>query len=87
MPDKMVKKRSLSFAIFILFFFLVGFVALYCENNDRQLKKEGKIPANNKKGDKKMGTAKWLSEDEGKYLLGVDHRNFKKNLVLLLLLP
>ena len=80
MPDKMVKKRSLSFAILILFFFLVGFVALYCENNDRQLKKEGKIPANNKKGDKKMGTAKWLSEDEGKYLLGVARKTIKNRL-------
>ena len=77
MTYTMDKKQSLSFIILILFFFLVGSGALYCKNNDRKPIKEGKTPVITKKGDEKMDTAKWLSEDEGKYLLGVARETIK----------
>jgi len=76
----MVNKKLISFTVLILFFCLLGSGALYPERNDKQPKKEGKKPVNKKGGDKKMDTAKWLSEDEGKYLLGVARKTIKNRL-------
>ena len=76
----MVNKKLISFTVLILFFCLLGSGALYPERNDKQPKKEGKKPVNKKGGDKKMDTAKWLSEDEGKYLLGLARKTIKNRL-------
>lgn len=75
-----VNKRFLSFAIVILFFCLLGLGGLYPEKNDKQLKKEVKKTVNKKRGDEKMDTTKWLSEDEGKYLLGMARETIKNRL-------
>ena len=76
----MVKKQSLYFVILFIFFFLVGSGALNCQNNERGPIKEGKTPVISKKGDKIMDTAKWLSEDEGRHLLGVARETIKNKL-------
>jgi len=75
-----VNKKLLSFTLFILLFLLLGFEALYCKNNEKKLIKEGKTQGITKKGDEKMDTTKWLSEDEGKYLLGVARETIKNRL-------
>jgi len=80
MPCKMVNKKLLSFTLLILLFLLLGLRALYCKNNEKKLVKEGKTPVITKKGDEKMDTTKWLSEDEGKYLLGVARETIKNRL-------
>jgi len=66
--------------LLILLFLLLGLGALYCKNNEKKLIKEGKTPRITKKGDEKMDTTKWLSEDEGKYLLGVARETIKNRL-------
>jgi AmmeMemoRadiSam system protein A len=76
----MVNKKLLSFMLLILLFLLLGLGALYCKNNEKKLIKEGKTPGITKKGDEKMDTTKWLSEDEGKYLLGVARETIKNRL-------
>jgi AmmeMemoRadiSam system protein A len=77
----MVNKKFLSFTVLILFlFFLLGLDALHCKNNEKKLIKEGKTPGSTKKGDEKMNTTKWLSEDEGRYLLGVARETIKNRL-------
>ena len=76
----MVNKKLLSFTIFILLFLLLGLGTLHCKNNEKKLIKEGKIQGIIKKGDEKMDTTKWLSEDEGKYLLGVARETIKNRL-------
>ena len=75
-----MNKKLLSFTLFILLFLLLGFEALYCKNNEKKLIKEGKTQGITKKGDEKMDTTKWLSEDEGKYLLGVARETIKNRL-------
>ena len=79
LSNRVNKKFLLSLTIFILFFCLLGSGALYPEKNDKQQKEEGKTPVN-KKGDEKMDTTKWLSEDEGKYLLGVARKTINNRL-------
>jgi len=76
----MVNKKLLSFTLLILLFLLLSLGALYCKNNDRKPIKEGKTSVITKKGDEKMDTKKWLSEDEGKYLLGVARETIKNRL-------
>jgi AmmeMemoRadiSam system protein A len=76
----MVNKKLLSFTLFILLFLFPGLGALYCKNNEKKLIKEGKTPVIAKKGDEKMDTTKWLSEDEGKYLLRVARETIKNRL-------
>ena len=66
--------------LLILLFLLLGLRTLYCKNNEKKVIKEGKIPVIAKKGDEKMDTTKWLSEDEGKYLLGVAREAIKNRL-------
>jgi len=76
----MVNKKLLSFMLLILLFLLLDLGALYCKNNEKKLKREGKTPVITKKGDEKMDTTKWLSEDEGKYLLRVARETIKNRL-------
>jgi hypothetical protein len=76
----MVNKKLLSFTLLILLFFLLSLEALYCKNNEKKLIKESKTPVIAKKGDEKMDTTKWLSEDDGKYLLGVARETIKNRL-------
>jgi len=76
----MVNKKLLSFMLIILLFLLLGLEALHCKNNEKKLIKEGKTQGITKKGDEKMDTTKWLSEDEGKYLLGVARETIKNRL-------
>ena len=76
----MTKKQSLRFVILFLFFFLVGSGELHCQNNDRESIKVSKTPVITKKGDQIMDTAKWLSEDEGRYLLRVARETIKNKL-------
>ena len=78
--DRMSKK-FLFFTTVILFFCFLGPGASYPEKKDKQPKKEDKITVNQKRGDEKMDTAKWLSEDEGKYLLGLARKTIKNRLV------
>lgn len=73
-------KKFFSFAILILFLCLVCSGSLYGGKKDRQEKKEGKPSINKEKGDKKMDTPEWLSEDEGEYLLGVARNTIKNRL-------
>ena len=80
MPCKILNKKLLSFTLLILLFLLLGLRALYCKNNEKKLIKEGKTPVITKKGDEKMDTTKWLSEDEGKHLLGVARETIKNRL-------
>jgi AmmeMemoRadiSam system protein A len=80
MPCKILNKKLLSFTLLILLFLLLGLEALYCKNNEKKLIKEGKTPVITKKGDEKMDTTKWLSEDEGKHLLGVARETIKNRL-------
>jgi len=61
-------------------FLLLGLGTLYCKDNDRKPIKEGKTPVITKKGDEKMDTKKWLSEDEGKYLLRLARETIKNRL-------
>jgi AmmeMemoRadiSam system protein A len=75
-----MKKQSLSFIIFLLFFFFIGSGILYCDNNNKRPSKESKTPLIIKKGDKKMDTKEWLSEDEGQYLLGIARETIKHKL-------
>ena len=80
MPCKILNKKLLYFTLLILLVLLLGFRALYCKNNEKKLIKEGKTPVITKKGDEKMDTTKWLSEDEGKHLLGVARETIKNRL-------
>ena len=57
---------------------LVGFMTLCCGENRKKSKEKSNTCVSNNKGDKAMGTADWLSEDEGNYLL-VMARNTIKN--------
>ncbi len=66
--------------IFILFFCLLGSGAIYPEKKDKHLKNDEKRTVNKSKGDEKMDTTKWLSEEEGKYLLGVARKTIKNKL-------
>ncbi len=67
-------------AIFILFFCMLGPGALYPEKKDEQLKNDGKKMVNKNRGDEKMEKAKWLSEEEGEYLLGLARKTIKNRL-------
>jgi len=80
MPCKMLNKKLLSFTLLALLFLLLGLGTLYCKNNEKKLIKEGKTSVITKKGDEKMDTKKWLSEDEGKYLLGLARETIKNRL-------
>ena len=76
----MVNKKLLSFTLLALLFLLLGHEELHCKNKDKRLIKEDKTQAVTKKGDEKMDATKWLSEDEGKYLLGVARETIKNRL-------
>jgi len=76
----MLNKKLLSFTLLALLFLLFSLSASYCKNNEKKLIKEGKTPVITEKGDEKMDTKKWLSEDEGKYLLGVARETIKNRL-------
>jgi len=76
----MLNKKLLSFTLLALLFLLLGLGTLYCKNNEKKLIKEGKTSVITKKGDEKMDTKKWLSEDEGKYLLGLARETIKNRL-------
>jgi len=75
-----VKRGLLSFTIVILFFCSLGLGGLYPGKSDKGHKREGKKTVNKKRGDEKMDTTKWLSEDEGKYLLGLARETIKNRL-------
>ena len=76
----MVNKKFLYFTVLILFFFLFGSGILHTEKKGNDLKKEGKRTVNKKMGDEKMDTTKWLSKEEGKYLLEVARKTIKNRL-------
>ena len=63
-----------------MLFLLLGFEALHCKNSEKKLIKEGKTQGITTKGDEKMDTTKWLSGDEGKYLLGLARETIKNKL-------
>ena len=64
MPYKMVNKKLLSFILLALLFLLLGLGTLSCKDNKIKPVKEGQTSIITKKGDEKMDTKKWLSEDE-----------------------
>jgi len=80
MPDKMVNKKLLSFILLALLFLLLGLGTLSCKDNKIKPVKEGQTSIITKKGDEKMDTKKWLSEDEGRFLLGVARETIKNRL-------
>jgi len=59
---------------------LVGFMTLCCGENRKKSKEKSNTCVSNNKGDKAMGTADWLSEDEGNYLLVVARNTIKNRL-------
>jgi len=75
-----VNKKCLTFIIFVLLSCLLGSEGFGFEKNDKQLNKEATQTATHIKGDGTMDNAKWLSEDEGKYLLGVARKTIKNRL-------
>lgn len=75
-----VNKKFLTFIIFVLLSCLLGSEAFGFEKNDKQLNKEVTQTTTHIKGDGTMDNAKWLSEDEGKYLLGVARKTIRDRL-------
>ena len=75
-----VNKKFVAFIIFVLLSWLIGPGAFSFEKSDKQLNKEVRQTTNHIKGDGTMDNAKWLSEDEGKYLLGVARRIIRDRL-------
>jgi AmmeMemoRadiSam system protein A len=79
-PSYRLSRKCLTFIIFVLFSCLLGSGAFSFEKNDKQLNKEVTQTTTHIKGDGTMDNAKWLSEDEGKYLLGVARKTIKNRL-------
>jgi AmmeMemoRadiSam system protein A len=75
-----VNKQCLSLSILILFISLFCAGALSCGKSDNRANIKGKSPKTQDKGDKKMDEVKWLSEEEGKYLIGVARNTIKSKL-------
>ena len=75
-----VNRRLLSFTIAILLFCSLGLGGLHPGKSDKQQKRGGKKTVHKKGGDEKMDTTKWLSEDEGKHLLGIARETIKNRL-------
>jgi AmmeMemoRadiSam system protein A len=75
-----VNKQCLSLSILILFISLFCAGALSCGKSDNRANIKGKSPNTQDKGDKKMDEVKWLSEEEGKYLIGVARNTIKSEL-------
>jgi AmmeMemoRadiSam system protein A len=75
-----VNKKWLTYTIFVLISCSLGSGAFGFEKGDKQLSRDVTQTTTHAKGDGTMDTAQWLSEDEGKYLLGVARKTIKNRL-------
>lgn len=80
MTEKRLFKRFIFLALIVMLLNLVGFMTLCCGENRKKSKEKSNTCVSNNKGDKAMGTADWLSEDEGNYLLVVARNTIKNRL-------
>jgi AmmeMemoRadiSam system protein A len=78
--EKRLFKRLLFLALIVMVLNLVGFRTLCCGENRKKSKGKSNTCISNNKGDNTMGTADWLSEDEGNYLLVVARNTIKNRL-------
>ena len=77
---KRLFKRFLFLTLILILLNLVGFRTLFCGDNPKKGKGERNACISKYKGDKTMGTADWLSEDEGESLLSVARSTIKNRL-------
>lgn len=75
-----VKKKSVPLIFLIISLLLLNSGASCSERTDMQPNKEGSTSVIKKRGDGTMDTPQWLSEDEGRYLLGVARKTIKNRL-------